>query len=213
MRTCVRGSGQLWPLRMRMHTGDRVVGMSSATADSVLGRSSATADGVAGMSSATADGGSSVRASMTTPTTCTPASEAATRLRMHERTNARTLYRRRPRHGCWRGYGRAATQNDRLAEAVILSTGTTIPAQQTCRWQRRKGADIEPTRLRRHEHTNARTSERTHERTHARASERAHTCTRAFMHRQALANARHAPYIGVADGMSVVRVWTCRYSK
>ena len=32
-----------------------------------------------------------------------------------------------------RGYGRAGTQNDRLSEAVILSTGTTIPAQWTCR--------------------------------------------------------------------------------
>ena len=28
-----------------------------------------------------------------------------------------------------RGYGRAGTQNDRLGEAVILSTGTPIPAQ------------------------------------------------------------------------------------
>ena len=32
--------------------------------------------------------------------------------------------------GCpLRGYGRAATQNDRLAEAIILSAGTSIPAQ------------------------------------------------------------------------------------
>ena len=28
-----------------------------------------------------------------------------------------------------RGYGRAGTQNDRLGEAVILSTGASIPAQ------------------------------------------------------------------------------------
>ena len=28
-----------------------------------------------------------------------------------------------------RGYGRADTQNDRLGEAVILSTGTRVPAQ------------------------------------------------------------------------------------
>ena len=32
-----------------------------------------------------------------------------------------------------RGYGRAGTQNDRLSEAVILSTGTPIPAHQTSR--------------------------------------------------------------------------------
>ena len=32
-----------------------------------------------------------------------------------------------------RGYGRAGTQNDRLSEAVILSTGTPTPAQRTCR--------------------------------------------------------------------------------
>ena len=32
-----------------------------------------------------------------------------------------------------RGYRRAGTQNDRLSEAVILSTGTPIPAQWTCR--------------------------------------------------------------------------------
>ena len=32
-----------------------------------------------------------------------------------------------------RGYGHAGTQSDRLGEAVILSTGTTIPAQRTCR--------------------------------------------------------------------------------
>ena len=29
----------------------------------------------------------------------------------------------------FRGYGRAGTQNDRLSEAVILSTGTPVPAQ------------------------------------------------------------------------------------
>ena len=32
-----------------------------------------------------------------------------------------------------RGYGRAGTQNDRLGEAVVLSTGTPLPAQCTCR--------------------------------------------------------------------------------
>ena len=32
-----------------------------------------------------------------------------------------------------RGYGRAGTQTDRLSEAVILSTGTPIPAQWACR--------------------------------------------------------------------------------
>ena len=38
-----------------------------------------------------------------------------------------------PRECPLRGYGRAGTQNDRLSEAVILSTGTPIPAQRTCR--------------------------------------------------------------------------------
>ena len=32
-----------------------------------------------------------------------------------------------------RGYGRAGTQNNRLGEAVMLSTGTPLPAQWTCR--------------------------------------------------------------------------------
>ena len=45
-----------------------------------------------------------------------------------------------------RGYGRAGTQNDRLSEAVILSTGTPIPAQWTCRRRCRYRADIEPGR-------------------------------------------------------------------
>ena len=31
------------------------------------------------------------------------------------------------------GYGRAGTQNHRLSEALILSTGTPIPAHRTCR--------------------------------------------------------------------------------
>ena len=35
-----------------------------------------------------------------------------------------------------RGYGRAGTQNDCLAEAVMLGTGTSIPAQRTRRRQR-----------------------------------------------------------------------------
>ena len=39
-----------------------------------------------------------------------------------------------------RGYGHAGTQNDRLAEAVILSTGTPIPTQWTCRRRRRDRA-------------------------------------------------------------------------
>ena len=32
-----------------------------------------------------------------------------------------------------RGYGRAGTEKDRLSKAVILRTGTPIPAQRTCR--------------------------------------------------------------------------------
>ena len=42
-----------------------------------------------------------------------------------------------------RGYGRAGTRNDHLGEAVILSTGTPIPAQRTCRRRCRDRADIE----------------------------------------------------------------------
>ena len=42
------------------------------------------------------------------------------------------------------GYGRAGAQNDRLGEAVILSTGTPTPAQWTCRRRCRDRADIEP---------------------------------------------------------------------
>ena len=41
-----------------------------------------------------------------------------------------------------RRYGRVGTQNDRLAEAVILSTGTPILAQWTCRRRCRYRADI-----------------------------------------------------------------------
>ena len=40
-----------------------------------------------------------------------------------------------------RRYGRAGTQNCRLGEAGILSTGTPIPAQWRCRRRRRDGAD------------------------------------------------------------------------
>ena len=43
------------------------------------------------------------------------------------------VYRRRRR----RGYGRAGTQNDHLPSAVLLSTGTPIPAQWTRRRRRR----------------------------------------------------------------------------
>ena len=39
-----------------------------------------------------------------------------------------------------RGYGRAGTQNDCLSEAVILGTGTPIPAQQACRRRHRDRA-------------------------------------------------------------------------
>ena len=46
-----------------------------------------------------------------------------------------------------RGYGRAGTQNDRLSEAVILSTGTPIPAQWTCRRRRRDRAVYHARRL------------------------------------------------------------------
>ena len=46
-----------------------------------------------------------------------------------------------------RGYGRGGTQNNRLSKAVILSTGTSVPAQWTCRRRCRKSryraADIE----------------------------------------------------------------------
>ena len=41
-----------------------------------------------------------------------------------------------------RGYGRAGTQNGRLSEAVILSTGTSIPAQRPRRRRCRCRADI-----------------------------------------------------------------------
>ena len=39
---------------------------------------------------------------------------------------------------------RRHVKTDRLSEAVILSTGTPIPAQWTCRRRRRYRADIEP---------------------------------------------------------------------
>ena len=42
------------------------------------------------------------------------------------------------------GYGRAGSLNDCLSEAVILFTGTSIPAQWTCRRRCRYRADIEP---------------------------------------------------------------------
>ena len=40
-----------------------------------------------------------------------------------------------------RGYGRVGTQNDRFSEAVILSTGTSTPAQWTCRRRCRDRAE------------------------------------------------------------------------
>ena len=40
-----------------------------------------------------------------------------------------------------RGCGRAGTQNDRLGEVVILSTGAPAPAQWTCRRPCRKGLE------------------------------------------------------------------------
>ena len=40
-------------------------------------------------------------------------------------------------------YGQAGTQNDRLGEAAVLSTGTPIPAQQAGRRRCRERADIE----------------------------------------------------------------------
>ena len=41
-----------------------------------------------------------------------------------------------------RGHGRAGTENDGLARAVVSSTGTSMPAQQTRRRRRRDGAEI-----------------------------------------------------------------------
>ena len=43
-----------------------------------------------------------------------------------------------------RGYVRSGTRNDRLGEAVVLSTGTPIPVQLTRRRRCRDRADIEP---------------------------------------------------------------------
>ena len=45
-----------------------------------------------------------------------------------------------------RRYGRAGAQNDRLSEAVVLSTGTPIPAQWTRRRRCRYRADFNPPR-------------------------------------------------------------------
>ena len=42
----------------------------------------------------------------------------------------------------FRGYGRDGTQNDRLGEAVILSTGTAIPAQWACHRRCRDSLDV-----------------------------------------------------------------------
>ena len=47
-----------------------------------------------------------------------------------------------------RAYGRAGTQNARLGEAVILSSSTPIPAQETCRRRCRDRADIEQSSVR-----------------------------------------------------------------
>ena len=55
-----------------------------------------------------------------------------------------TTYRLRRRHVYCRGHGRAGTQNDRLTEAVILSTGTPMPAQLKCRRRCRCRADMVP---------------------------------------------------------------------
>ena len=41
-----------------------------------------------------------------------------------------------------RGYGRAGTKNDRLGEAVVLSTGTPTPAQYTCHRRRRAALNL-----------------------------------------------------------------------
>ena len=41
-----------------------------------------------------------------------------------------------------RGSGRAGTQNDRLSEAVIWITGTSIAAQWACRWRCRDAAQV-----------------------------------------------------------------------
>ena len=42
-----------------------------------------------------------------------------------------------------RGWGRASAQNDRFSEATILSTGTPLPAQRTCRRRCRYRAPIQ----------------------------------------------------------------------
>ena len=57
------------------------------------------------------------------------------------------LSRHRRRHvHCAGMHGRAGTQNDRLSEAVVLSFGTPIPAQWTCRrrCRDRDSTGIEP---------------------------------------------------------------------
>ena len=78
-----------------------------------------------------------------------------------------------------RRYGRGSTQNDCLSEAVILSAGTPIPAQWTCRRRCRYRADKEPlccracvgVRLRTHART------RTHACAHTHACSHARTCS------------------------------------
>ena len=59
----------------------------------------------------------------------------------HNYISPPSRHRRRHVHRPSRGYGRTGTQNDRLSQAVILSTGTPIPARWTCRRRCRDGAD------------------------------------------------------------------------
>ena len=54
----------------------------------------------------------------------------------------RGTYRVSPTACPLRGSGRAGTQNDRLSEAVIWITGTSIAAQWACRWRCRDAAQV-----------------------------------------------------------------------
>ena len=92
--------------------------------------------------------------------------------------SARSRHRRRHVH-C-RGYGRAGTQNERLGEAVSLSTGTPIPAQWTCRRRCRYVVMATP------------------DRSHLRAT---HACLHACSRTAATFFFRLD--LGIADGMSI----------
>ena len=64
---------------------------------------------------------------------CTSASPTACLAHAYPPTSCQRSTSASPTACPLRGYGRAGTQNDRLAEAVVLSTGTSVPAQWACR--------------------------------------------------------------------------------